>query len=414
MPPTDVSRRRVSPRLIPAAVSAAALLSFWACSSSSTDPQAEKPCPGEPGTICTLVGNGDHGFNGDGKSLLASALYWPEDVTQTSDGTIYVVDWNNHRIRVITGSNTLRTVVGTEAFGDGIEWGFEHLYSELDGTGAPGEHVNLNHPTQMLELPNGKIALVAWHGHKIRTFDPATGRVQIMCGAAAGFSGDGGPAAQAKLNQPQKIALDASGRLFILDQRNQRVRMIDVDGTITTVVGSGKKTTNGFPLGDGGPPLQATMAQPDGGNPPPGGGICLDEQGRIYFTDVENHRVRRVDLGLNLIETVVGTGVGGFNGDGSGTEVLIDNPRDIELGPDGRIYFADEYNNRIRAYDPVTGTVETVAGSGPAGFGTGSFAGDGGPPTDARLNRPAGVAFGRSGELYVSDTFNGRVRVVRF
>lgn len=348
-----------------------------------------RACPAEPGIICPWAGTGEAGFNGDGLPLRETRLYWPVDVTFVSTGEAYVLDWNNHRVRV-TEAGTLRTVIGSDFVGDGPD-----DLSDLEEPGAPGTEVLLNHPTQMLELPSGGIMLVAWHNHKLRAYDPESGLVVVRCGRGAGFDGDGA-VADALLNQPSAARLDEEGHIYILDQRNQRIRKIDElspQGTITTVVGTGE---SGF-SGDGGDPLLAKVSFPPGSNPPPAGSLAFDEHGRLYFADTLNDRVRRVDFEENIIETVLGDGE---------TETL-DNPRDIERGPDGRIYVADEFNNRVLRLDPENLEVDVVAGTGEAGY-----SGDFGPATEAELNGPTGLAFDEEGSLYIADTKNNRIRVV--
>ena len=279
-------------------------------------------------------------------------------------------------------------------------------YDESDQVppGAPGITVHLNHPTHLLPLPDGTLLLTAWHNHKLRTYDPATGLVRVMCGAGAGYGGDGGPAREALLNQPSQTVLGPDGGLYILDQRNQRVRRIDPDGTVSTVVGTGEA---GF-AGDGSNPLQARIRLPAGSNPPPAGALIFGPQGRLYIADTLNHRIRRVDFALDRIETIAGIGEAGFSGDGGlAMEATLNNPRDILIGPDGRLYVADELNHRVRAIDLSTGAITTVAGNGVFGF-----AGDGGPAVQASLNRPAGLEFDAQGRLYIVDTYNHRIRRV--
>jgi sugar lactone lactonase YvrE len=129
----------------------------------------------------------------------------------------------------------------------------------------------------------------------------------------------------------------------------------------------------------------------------------------LYISDTLNHRIRRVDFALDVVETVVGDGTIGSGGDGGpGTAAQLNNPRDLEFGPDGRLYFSDELNNRVRAWDPVTGTIRTVAGTGPPGF-----SGDGGAAVAAQLNRPTGLEFDPEGRLYIADSFNHRIRRMR-
>jgi sugar lactone lactonase YvrE len=180
---------------------------------------------------------------------------------------------------------------------------------------------------------------------------------------------------------------------------------------VSTVVGQKvcDLAVGGFE-GDGGDPLLAKLNQPTGPNPnPPGGGLALDDQGRLYIADTLNHRIRRVDFNANIITTVVGNGTPAFAGDG-GDPLLasLDTPLDLEFGPDGRLYIADTYNHAIRAVDFTTNVIETVAGNGTRGF-----SGDGGAATDARLALPYGLDFDAIGNLYIADTYNHRIRRVK-
>ena len=158
-------------------IAAASLLLLWGC---DAEPDANTACPKTKGTICTWVGNGAAGFNGDGKALTESRLYWPVDVTFTSTGA-YILDWNNHRVRRVTTENTLETVLGTDFVGDGPD-----DLSDLTSPGALGTTIHLNHPTQVIEMPDKKLLLVSWHNHKLRLFDPATGLAEVVCGREIG------------------------------------------------------------------------------------------------------------------------------------------------------------------------------------------------------------------------------------
>jgi len=375
-------------------VGLATALALAACSD-----EASSACPDAPGVICTWAGDGEAAFDGDGYPLLASSFYWPYDITFHA-GETYIVDWNNHRIRRVEPDGTLLTVIGTDMVGDGPP-----DLSDLTPPGALGTTIDLNHPTQLTPLPDGTLALVSWHNHKLRVFDPATERALVMCGRAAGFRGDEGPVADALLDQPHSLAVGPDQSLYILDQRNQVIRRVDPDGIITTVVGQPR--TRGF-SGDGGSPLEATMAQPTGSNPPPGGWVVFDAAGRLYFSDVDNHRVRRVDFALDLIETVAGDGTQGFSGDGGpATAAALNGPRKLTFGPDGRLYIGDKGNHRVRAVDLTTGVIETVLGTGRATYG-----GDGGPAHEADLFEPQGVTFDGD-HMYILDTGNHRIRRVR-
>jgi sugar lactone lactonase YvrE len=355
-------------------------------------------CVDAPGAVCVWAGKtGELGFDGDGKHRRDSMLYWPKDLEFAADGTAYVLDWNNHAVRQVRRDGTFQTVVGNGFVGDGpVD------QSDLTLPGAPGTEVALNHPTDIGFLPDGTILLMSWHNHKLRALDPASGLVWVMCGRGAGYRGDGGPAVNALFNQPDSLVVAPDGAIYIADQRNFRIRKISA-GTapvVSTVVGSG---TAGF-SGDGGPPLAAQLRFEAGGNPEPSGAVTLDADGRLYIADSLNHRIRRVDFTADRIETVAGTGEAGAAGDGGpAVAAQLNNPRDIEIGPDGALYIADTENHRIRVVDLAAGTIQTYTGSGVAGSAVGSSR------QELELSRPFGIAFDPEGMLYVADTFNSRI-----
>jgi len=391
------------------------VLALASCGGGATDPMETTdsikpgpPCAG-PGTICTWAGTGEPAFMGDGKAPWKTALYWPMDVEFASDGTGYILDWQNHVVRKATPT-VVSTIIGTDEPGDGPVYG---RGDETTPPGVLGTTVSLNHPTDIQLTPDGRLILAAWHNHKIRTIELSSGLSEVSCGRGPGYAGDLEPQGSALLNMPKAIALAPSGDLYIADTRNFRVRRVSAaTGIIQTVVGTGKRGGTG----DGGDPLLATLSfqqgldQPDGGgdNPEPGGALALDAAGRLYIADTENHRIRRVDFAAGLIETVAGVGTAGFSGDGGpATAAALSHPRDIEIGPGDRLFIADTENHRVRAVDLTTGVITTIAGTGDAGF-----SGDGGPAAVAVLRRPFGIAFDPSGDLYISDTLNNRIRRV--
>lgn len=359
-------------------------------------------CLGEdcgPTHVCTWAGTGQAAFNGDGLTREATTFYWPMDLSFGPDGRAYVMDWNNHRVRRVKEDGTLETVIGTATIGDGPD-----DLSDLRAEGALGTTVNLNHPTGLAFLPDGTGLLMAWHNHKLRTWDPTTGRVRVLCGAGPGFRGDGGPVGGALMDQPKSVAVAADGALYVLDQRNQRVRRIAPDGTVETVAGTGVKGYGG----DGGLAREAQLSFPTGGNPQPGGAVALDGKGTLYIADTENHRVRAVDLTTGLIRTVVGTGSAGPSvPEAPGLEATLNAPRDVEVDARGRLYIADTDNHVVRRWDPETGRVHTVVGTGTRGF-----TGDGETLEKAQLARPFGIALDSNGNLFIADTYNHRIRRV--
>jgi sugar lactone lactonase YvrE len=367
-----------------------------------SDPDATT-CPDTPGTACIWAGTGEPGLNGDGLPLRESRMYWPIDVEFTADGSAYVLDWNNHLIRHVAphggGDETFRTVVG-DFVGDGAP-----RMADANEPGAAGTEVSLNHPTDLQVMRDGTIYFAAWHNHKLRKLDPETGNVTIVAGSAPGFGGDGQLARAALFNQPKAIVLDGHDNLYVLDQRNQRVRMISAEGLVSTVVGTGMP---GFE-GDGGAPAGALLSFQTGPNPEPSGGLALDADGNLYIADGLNHCIRRVDFAHNTIERIAGTGESGSSGDGGpALEATLGEVRDLEFGPDGRLYFADTDHDVVRAVDLDDGTIHRIAGTGQPPRGRDADS-EGDSALDTPLHHPLGIAFDPDGNLYIADSFNNRI-----
>lgn len=364
----------------------------------------DAPCPEESGIACTYIGiAGEEGFNGDGHHRLDTRLYWTMDMLFHSSGTPYFIDWNNHQVRVLRDDDTVETIVGwTDPVlpGDGEPSG-----AEKTADGALGTEVRLNHPTTLAETADGTILLMAWHNHKLRSIDPATGRTRILAGAGAGFAGDDGPATDAIFKQPGPMCLDPAGNIYVGDQQNFRVRVIDATGTIRTIAGNGVGNLQGEPGGDGIPALESPIDWEAGSNPEPSGGL-VHHDGKLYLAETLRHRIRVIDLGTGLIDTLAGTGTAGYSGDGGpALDAELSAPREVELGPDGHLYVADTDNNTIRAIDLDSGTIRTVAGTGELGLDPG----DGLPATETMLKRPFGIEFDPAGNLYIMDTINSRI-----
>lgn len=391
------------------------------------------------GVICTFMGTGESGLGHDGMPPTEVALYLPQDLSFSPDGQVYVLDWNNHRIRTLVDGK-VETVIGTGYLGD--------------ATDGPARDVSLNHPTHVAFDDQGRLILSAWHNSKVMRYDPEDDTLVTLCGIGKrDYAGDGGPAVAAILDLPVATAFDREGRLLIMDQANQRIRRVDRDDVITTVVGPNAefepapkglepvctdmpmpganacklclsaeaadptcapRKPQGF-LGDGGPGTEALMYQPFSQSAPPAGRMEMAADGTLYFCDTGNHRVRALRED-GTVETVAGGGPeafdrdfgGGYSGDGGpALKARMRFPTDVAVGKHGALFIADKDNSCVRKVDG-DGEITTVAGI----CDERGDDGDEGPATDAHLNRPYGIALDGDGNLYIADTHNHRIRVV--
>ncbi len=270
--------------------------------------------------------------------------------------------------------------------------------ADFSGDGGPARLAAINEPTGIAVGPDGSVYISDRNNCRIRRVGP-DGIITTMAGTGeCGFSGDGGLAVEAGLRDPFDVALGPDGSVYFADAGNNRVRRIRPDGIIETVAGNGSFEFSS----DGGPATEAGVV-PEG--------IAVAADGSIYIADVGNARIRRVDPD-GIITTIAGTGVNGLSGDGGpATLARMTSPAHVEIAPDGSLYITDMANHRIRRIS-LDGIIRTVAGSGPGGIGLGGFSGDGRLATQARLRQPSGVAFGRDGSLYIADTQNFRIRRV--
>ncbi|MGW5615510.1 NHL domain-containing protein [Streptomyces sp. NPDC003877] len=262
------------------------------------------------------------------------------------------------------------------------------------GDGEPAVDAQLNRPYGMAFDSTGALYLADFTNHRVRKIT-TDGRISTVAGnGTAGFGGDDGPAASARLNYPRELAVDGADALYIADGNNHRVRKVTPDGTITTVAGTG---TAGF-SGDGGPATAARLNGPFG--------VAVDSEGVLYIGEHGNARVRKVTPD-GQISTVAGNGSAGAGGDGGpAVSAQLNRPHAVVVDGAGALYIAEFGSHRIRKV-AADGTISTVAGTGAAGFG-----GDGGPAASAKLNGPTGVAVDSMGTLYVADYVNHRIRAV--
>jgi hypothetical protein len=352
-----------------------------------------------PGHACTWLGlKGEEGFNGDGRHRAQTLVSQPQDLLFLPDGSAWFSDFNNFLVRKVDADGTVESVVGSTdpVFpGDGP-------FGGIPPGGGDGATWHLNHPTNLLLRPEGDVLVVAWHNHKLLTVEPESGFVNVLCGGGAGYAGDGEVASPSTLfRQVNDASYDDAGNLFVVDQQNQRIRRIGADGIITTIAGDG---TIGY-SGDGGPAVDAQFSWAVGSNPNPSGGI-VHHDGVLYVADTEADAIRMINLDDGNIYAFAGTGEEGDSGDGGpAVDARLNAPRDLEIGPDGHLYFADTDNGKVRAVDLETGIIRTVVGTGELGVDDEERL----PATETRLRRPFGVAFDPAGDLYVMDTLNSRI-----
>jgi len=331
------------------------------------------------GIITTAIGTGDHGFNGDGGPATEARVFGPAGLVTDGIGDLFIADATDRRLRKVGPDGVITTLAGNSQFGsldDGLVASTGPLVVAAIAADAAGD-AYLADPvrnTVRKVTPDGIIHSVAGSG-------------------AFGFSGDGGPAASAALNTVRSLTVDQAGNLYIADSANNRIRRVDTAGVITTVAGDGTAASTG----DGGPATEAGVDTPLD--------IAADGEGNIFVYDLSG-RIRKINA-AGTITTFAGGGTSGFRGDGRpATEAQLLGPAAAVVDSVGNAYIADRDNNRVRRV-ASDGIITTYAGSGVAGF-----SGDGGRAVDAELSGPSGLAVDGQGNLYVSDYWNQRIRKV--
>lgn len=267
------------------------------------------------------------------------------------------------------------------------------------GDNGPAREARCEQPFGLVVGPDHAIYVCETASHVIRRIDPQTQTVTTVAGTGghAGYAGDGGPARQALLNEPYEIRFDRHGHMFFVEMLGAVVRRVDAQtGIITTVVGTGMP---GF-SGDGGPANQAQLKQPHS--------IVLDDQGAIFICDIGNHRIRRVDPNSGIIETFAGTGGTGATPDGSGiARIPLNGPRALDIDPAGSLLLTLREGNAVYRIDLKSMTYQHLAGTGRSGY-----SGNGGPAKAAQVAGPKGIALGPDGDVYLADTESHTIRVI--
>jgi sugar lactone lactonase YvrE len=395
----------------------------------------------DSGIITTVAGIGEPGCSGDGGLALLARLNEPKQVAVDDHGNLYIADADNHLVRKIdAATGIIMTVAGSlgaaaprqptagggpsgetdSADDDPLADPVTHTdnrfaqLADLGGTvrfvvgkaqdgsaqfggdGGPAVKARLNFPSAVAVDADGTLFIADTTNHRVRRVDPKTGTITTIAGTGQRrFSGEGGPAAKAALNEPSALALDGRGGLYVADQSNNRVRRIDLaTGIIVTVAGTGEA---GY-TGDGIPAVEAGLAGPSG--------LAWGEDGTLYVADTFNGRIRAVDCATGVIRTVAGDG-GEYRYQGVPNEwsTSLSRPYGIALDREEHVLITDSDSHLLRRWDRRKKIITRLAGTGQARFG-----GDGGPASEASLNYPFGVAVDRAGHIYIADTFNHRVR----
>jgi uncharacterized protein (TIGR03437 family) len=396
------------------------------------------------GNITRIAGNGQSGYSGDGGVATAAQLEYPDGIAVDAAGNVYVADLAAHVVRIIAPNGTISTYAGQGTAG-------------YAGDGGAAIEAQLNAPMGLALDSAGNLYIADSGNHAVRKVSKS-GAIGTVAGIGSpGYSGDGGAATAAALDQPEGVAVDASGLLYIADTFNNRVRAVAPGGIVQTVAGTGISSFSG----DGGAAATAALFLPTD--------VATDSGGNLYIADYGNSRIRQVaqgkiqtvvgsgetsvifnlapattirlngptglaldssgDIfiaeggigtgsglgvgdykiwkinGVGIVSTAAGNGIENYSGDGGAATVAqINTPSNMVLDGVGNLYIADSANNRVRRISPA-GIIVTVAGSGVAGY-----SGDGGPATGAMLNSPEGLAADADGNVYIADTKNNRIR----
>jgi sugar lactone lactonase YvrE len=288
------------------------------------------------GTISTYAGTGTAGYSGDGGPATAAELYAPTACAVDSAGDLYVADDANNVVRKIDTKGVITTVAG-----NGADAGTPN--GEFGGDGGAATAAELNHPFGVAVDAAGNLYIADTVNYRVRKVDAASGVITTIAGNGTfGYAGDGKAATSAELYNPEGLAVDAAGDVYIADQANNVVRKVDASGTISTVAGRQKQY--GF-SGDGGAATSADLSGPTA--------VVLDSAGNLYISDTGNMRVRSVMASNGVIHAVAGDGTQGFKGDGGkATDAELNNPHGITFDKTGNMFIADYTNGAVRKVTP--------------------------------------------------------------
>lgn len=342
-----------------------------------------KPHDAQSQIISTVVGTGTAGFSGDNGLASSANLNFPMGIRFDALGNLYIADYFNYRIRKVNTSGIITTVAGNGTGGD---------------TGDGGQAINAEIAVEDIAFDTlGNFCFAG--GNTIRYVNTSSGIISNIAGQpthtfCAG-NGFGGPATSACLFYTAAVIYDSLMNLYLSEgfTNYNYVARVDLSGIITQVAGTGSVTNSG----DGGPATSAGLRGPEG--------LAIDDTGNIYIAT--NPLIRKINTS-GIITSVVGTGVAGYSGDGGqATNAQICYPHGMIFDAAGNLFFADRgICNCVRKVD-TAGIITTIAGNGTQGY-----SGDGGLAASAQLSQPWGIALDASGNLYISDAGNNRIRMV--
>ena len=326
------------------------------------------------GAITTVAGNGLSGFSGDGGPATSASLSTPSGLAVDTSGNLYIADSGNQRIRKVSTAGTISTFAGT--------------YYGYSGDGGPATSAALAYPRGIAFDSMGDLYIADSNNSRIRKVWTSGIITTVAGNGSSGFSGDGGAAVSVELNNPQAVALDHNGNLYIADSSNYRIREVGTNGNINTVAGTG---TYGY-SGDGGPATGAQIMYPIA--------LLVNGAGNLYFADGNNNRIRVVSANGN-IDTAAGNGSSGYTGDGGeGVLAALNNPSGLAIDGSGRIYIADSNNRAIRTLIPPLGEAALSV----QGTHSGSFAAGESGATYVVTASNSALAGATSGTVTVTET----------
>jgi len=332
--------------------------------------------------VRTPAGSGFFGFGGDGGPATNAKLSNPNGVAVDAGGNLYIADIFNDRIRKVDTNSVITTFAGR----------FGGVFS---GDNGPATEAGMFDVAGVAVDEKGNVYIADMDNYRVRKVN-TNGIISTVAGNGNfGYTGDNVAATQTALASPAAVAVDVAGNIYIADLFNSRIRKVNAQGVITTFAGAGIADYSG----DGGPATQARIDTPEG--------VAVDRQGNVYIADSVSGVVRRVDT-AGIITTFAGNGKDGFDGDGGpATQARLSSPRGVAAGADGSVYIADTGNDRIRQVAP-NGVITTVAGNGQTGYN-----GDGISATQASFFEPAGLAVDPFGSVYIADSINDRIRMLK-